>query len=516
MLKSKFKKLFSYILAFTLGANFCCYSQERSVTANSNSHRDIMKKAYEYNPNFGESKIYDIAMLGSHDALSDKINVNSKNDYSTNVPELCGLENLNVVKQVSVNYAKAQADSLDVQLESGVRYIDARITCVDGIFYTKHSLLSGMLEDYLKQLIKFLIDNPGEFVVFDIASYNEYEKTENELAEYMQTVKVRHNNKDYNIYDFINYDTSKDFSQVTYNDVTKNSTSGGLIIVSNVFQSSPKATNKVTNPSLRDFFKYKAKYAHWYNDSSSSSLISKIDDLALSYEKDGSVGLICNQVQTTPDAKSITLSLTGSLLESAKKHNVAVLESPHFNYWLSVMPIMWFDNVTSDYENFNSRINSKILEYNLGLNNTQNSKFKVQKLTDKSQLFDDMKVIIRVPFTSNGFVDSNLNYRDVGSYKSNKFILNDDIKEFWTLKKTGDGWKIMLPDGRYLKRVSADLNITDTRLHATTFTIDIPDNGIAKIYEPVNPKRNMYLDGKKLDLSRYKSNSFEICAVKNL
>ncbi len=504
MLKNRFKKIVSSLLALAFTSNFCCYGQAHLITDYSN-HSDILKRANQGNPNFGNSKIYDIAMLGSHDALSDKITVNSKNDYHTNVPDLCGLEDLNLVKKVSVNYAKAQADSLIIQLESGVRYVDARITCMDGTFYTMHSLLSGKLEDYLKELIIFLIDNPGEFVIFDIASYNDHEKTANELAEYMKTVKVKHSGREYNIYDFINYDTSKDFSEVTYNDVTNNGTSAGIIMVSN--------TNPVTTPELSDFFKRKEKYAHWYNDSSSSSLISKIDDLALSYEKNNYVGLKCNQVQTSPNAKSIALSLNGSLLGDAKKHNVAVLESSHFDYWLSVMPIMWFDNVTSNYNNFNSRINEKMLDYNLNLNNVQNTGFEVKKITNNSQLSDNMKVIFRVPFTGNGFIESSLDYKNIGSYKSNKFVLSDNVRDFWTLKKTGDGWKVMLSNGNYLKRISSNLKTTDTRLHATTFKADISDTGIAKIYEPSKPKRDLYLDGKKLDLSMLKSDNLEICKV---
>lgn len=509
MLKTKFKKIISSLLMFILLSNFFCYAQTKSVI----SHSHVLKTAYQENPAFGNSKIYDIALLGSHDALSDKINANSKNDYNTNVPDLCGLEDVNVVKEVAANYAKAQCDSLYTQLEGGVRYIDARITCVDGTFYTMHSLLSGRLEDYLKELLMFLIENPGEFVVFDIASYNDHEKTQNQLAEYMATVKVKANNREYSIYDFINYDTSKNFADVTYNDVTKNGTAAGIIIVSNTFQSSPTATNKVTNISLRDFFKYKAKYADWYNDPSSSSLISKIDDLVLKYEKSGCVGFKCNQVQTSPNAKSIALSLTGSLLESAKTHNAAVLDNSHFDYWLSVLPVMWFDNVTSNYGNFNSRINEKILNYNLSLNNTKDSQVKPQKLTNSSQLRDNMKFLIRVPFTGDGFVGNSLDYKNVGNYKSNKFVVNDGIKDFWTLIKSGSGWKVLLPNGNYLKRVSGYLKTTASKGSSTTFKIDIPDTGISKIYEPATIKRNMYLDGKTLDLSISKSNKFEICKI---
>ena len=507
MLKSKFKKIFSAALSLIITCSLCCYNQVRSVTTCSN----VLRQARDGNPSFGNSKIYDIGLLGSHDALSDKINEDSPYTSTTSVPQMCGLEDTALVKTISVNYARAQSKSLDEQLLRGVRYVDARIAQLDGVYRTVHSLFGGKLEDYLKELLEFLINNPGEFVVFDIASFG---GDATDLANFMGSIKVNKNGKDYNIYDFIHYDTSKNFADITYNDVTKNGDCAGLVIVANSIHKAPDKEIPISNASLRDYFKYKNKYTYWYNDPSSSSLISKIDDIVKSFDREDCVGFKCNQVNTTPCASSIALELaTGSLIKSAQKHNITVLDDPRFEYWLSVMPCVWFDDVTTDYGDFNNKVNQKILDYNLKLNARKEPKIICEKLTSSSQLSNKTKILIKSPSSCDAFFGDSLNCRNAGNYESGKFVISDDVKDFWTLVKSADGWKIMLSNGSYLKRVSGNLKTTPTNGSATSFRFDISDNGIAKIYEPATIKRNLYLDGSKLDLSVIKSAKFEVYKV---
>lgn len=469
------------------------------VSTASKNHSDVMRRANSGNPNFGNSKVYDIGMLASHDALSDKISSSSIFDYSSNVPELAGLENTKLVKSVAANYARAQSESLSTQLNAGVRYIDARITCMKGTFYTTHSLISAQLEIYLKDLITFLLNNPGEFVVFDINYYSTKEKNATQLAEYMQTVKVRRDGRDYNIYDFINYDTSKDFTQVTYNDVTSNGTKGGLIIL-------PTDLGEVRNSSLSKYFKSKTRINNWYNEADSKSLLAEVDEVV--NKNKNKVGFKCNQLQTTPDAKKIIFSLWGSLLDDAETHNIKAIENSHFDYWISCMPIVWFDNVTCNKNDFNSRVNDKILNYNLSLNKSSLT-LKYNKLTSSSQLKDGMKIMIKEVGGTNGYYGNDYKPGNIGSYVGNQFVMKD--KNMWTLKKSGDSWKIRRPDGYWLYRNwIGDLDTTKKEGSAVTFKFDFTNSGTAKIHYD---KYYMYLTGKRaLDLSKKYSDEFEIYA----
>lgn len=507
-IRKKFRNFLLMLVAFVGIVTLGCYVGIGKA-ANRN-YSDVMRRASKENRNFGNSKVIDIGLLASHDALSDKISKNSQYNSKTSLPDLFGLEKLPIVKSVASNYAKAQSQSLDKQLAAGVRYIDARITKMDGTYYTMHSLLSGKLEDYLKELIEFLINNPGEFVVFDVATLSG-DGNPNDLAQFMSTVKVNKNGVDYNIYNFIHYDTSKNFADVTYNDVTENGKSAGLVIIASSLNKSANAKNVVTDPKFSEFFKYKEKHTHWHNDPSSKRLISKIDGVVKSFERGNYSGFMCNQVQTTPIAKSIVADFgTGSLIKDAKKHNPAVVDHPHFDYWLSVMPCIWFDDVTSTYDDFNDKINEKILRYNVNLNNTVPTSKNYKQITSADQLKNNMRVLVKEAFTGNGFVGNGLGKFTIGEYKANTFAFNNDAQGLWILKKLSKGWKIMLPDGSYLKRVSGKLSTTRKESSSTTFDIKFSNKDTVTFVENSSPKYYISIDGNKLNLSKKSNDSFEL------
>lgn len=470
----------------------------------TNDYSDIMKRANKGNPNFGNSLAYDIAMLGTHDAMSDKINANSEIDYGDDVPDLGVLLKLGFVRSIIANYCRTQSVGLAKQLQAGARYIDLRITCRNGIFYGTHGLVGGKFEGYLKELITFLLDHPGEFVVFNIAQYNRNEgNTVTELAEYMKKITVNRDDKDYSIYDFINYDTSRDFSLITYNDVTENGTKGGVVIVSRCFTNA-----NVDNVFLRDFFKRKASYATWYNKSSSKELLSMVDAQAQKYKDVRAFR--CNGLQTTQDATSIATHLGGSLIKNAESENVGAVNHSHFDYWLSCMPIVCFDEVISTKGDFNKKVNDKILNYNLNLNKGL-EKTKYNKITSESELKDGMKIILKEENGVNGYIGNKFDATQVGKYVVSQFVANDNPDDMWILKKSGDGWKIKMPNGKWLDR-NAFGYLVDTKKEKSgvTFKFDFTDSGTAKIHYD---KYYMYISSRKvLDLSKKYSSEFEIYA----
>lgn len=470
------------------------------TTGAKENYSDVMRKANEQNSAFGDSKVYEIGILGSHDAMSDKITKDSEIDYGDDVPDLGPLIHLGLVRSIIANYCRTQSKGLYEQFKAGVRYVDGRITCKNGVFYTSHGMISDKLENYLRELITFLLDNPGEFIIFHIAQYNKTEgNTENDLAEYMQNVKVTRDGRDYSIYDFINYNTYKDFSDVTYNDVTRNGQKGGLIIVS-------KFQGRVSNPSLSNFFRYRQYYSTWYNKPDHKLLLSMVDDAVQKYK--GVAAFRCNGFHTTQNAKSIALHLGGSLISNAESENIETVNHSHFDYWLSFMPMACFDEVTSTEGDFNAKINEKILNYNLNLNkHVEMSKY--QKIIFASQLEDGMKIMIKEFGGTNGYYGDNYKPGNIGSYVGDQFVMKD--KNMWTLKKSGNGWKIKRTDDKWLCRnLIGDLDTTQKEDSAIEFEFDFSESGTAKIHYD---KYYMYLtDNKVLDISKKHSDEFEIYA----
>lgn len=103
-------------------------------------------------------KVIDIALLGAHDAFSDKINLTSTPD-----PGEDGIVAKKIVnaafKGGLVRLSKAQKSNASQLLKKGVRYFDVRISYTEDGWYTKHALLSAPLRNYLEDIYRFLSEN---------------------------------------------------------------------------------------------------------------------------------------------------------------------------------------------------------------------------------------------------------------------------------------------------------------------------------------------------------------------
>lgn len=138
------------VLVFVLQAPFDFISYEnKSVYQNGNILADTLAE----NSNFGDVPINKIALLGSHDAFSYGINYSSiPNSSEDNFSNSFWAS---LAKGLVSRLSKAQAHDVTTQLNAGVRYFDARITLVNGEYYTSHGVLSVKLKDVLTDIINF-------------------------------------------------------------------------------------------------------------------------------------------------------------------------------------------------------------------------------------------------------------------------------------------------------------------------------------------------------------------------
>lgn len=317
-------------------------------------------------------KVTKIAMLGAHDAFSSDINFSSKSNSNEDgivTSKVFGI----FAKGLVVRMSKAQNATCKELLYSGVRYLDARVSFIDGEYYCVHAYRSGLFKTYLQDTVDFLATHPGEFIIFDIQAFYTPNGANRELPDedyvalfdFIATIK---NSDDKSLLDYVYYDSENDeIDNLYYNDVTNNKTSAGAIILTKssaskyAFDRDGDATDKKTY--------YWTIRSYWHEDNGVSNLLKDIDK-EYNYLKENprdDIFVVNQAIQTgfLTNPKIIRSCLNWSILKMAKDLNKQLVkDETRFKNWLSVMPIFMTDYTTSRYGNFNELANKYILEYN--------------------------------------------------------------------------------------------------------------------------------------------------------
>lgn len=306
------------------------------------------------NPNFGDTPLTKISLLGSHDAMSNDINYfSASNTSEDNFVNNWWIRFL--AKGAIVRYSRAQKDNIYDQLRAGVRYIDARITYVNGNYYNSHGLLSQRFDKNLKLILRFLHENPGEFVLFQICKYYKSTSNDEELYSFMNSIKY----EDKSIFDYINYSSSiTEFKDLTYNNLTDNGTKAGALIFSDECNIAPF-----------NQFNFAHYESHWHNIVDNKLITQKIIERS-EYGKTilGDDYLRVNQAQQTPNGDEIWGALfRWSLLNMAKHHNLEVVKHEKINVILEGLPIYMCDYATCNSNGFNDKIISLMKDRNINL-----------------------------------------------------------------------------------------------------------------------------------------------------
>jgi hypothetical protein len=316
----------------------------------------------------GSSRIVDIAMLGAHDAFSHAITTSSPVDPGEAEDSLLRNETLGkFFDGVFVRLSKAQKSGAASLLEAGVRYFDVRVSYYQDNWYTKHGLISDKLALYLDEIIEFLTDNPGEFVIFDMQHiYFDETVDYGDLFDFLGSHQVAGTS----LLDFIHYDPlALELGDLSYDIVTDNGTKAGLVILAK------------TPASLALPFHYERGNGDtavvnirslWHNTANTETLLTGIREEAAYLDTTVIFEdiLRVNQAQKTgvlSDGELWDTIFGWSLLDMAAKSNSVLIGESDFEDWLEVMPIFMVDFANSKKGDFNILANEKMIAYNNAL-----------------------------------------------------------------------------------------------------------------------------------------------------
>lgn len=305
------------------------------------------------------TRVVDIAMLGAHDAFSDKITTKSKVNPAETEDSFIGNKTfLTFADGIVSRLSRAQVSGADTLLKKGVRYFDARIAFVDNEYYTTHVFLSDKLEIYLKEMIAFLQANPSEFIIFDIQHAYLGDKTFDDLFNYIDSVKVNGRS----LLSFVNYDpTNIGLGALTYGEVISNG--AGAVILAKTEQTEAMRYHYVYKDSIRSY---------WHEKNVKSELIKGIESEYANLTENASEYkdmFRVNQAQLTGTFGGDTIFNTifgWSLIDMANGMNKELIKHENFKNWFKAMPIIMVDY--ADCPSSNEAMNDAVIEYNKGLN----------------------------------------------------------------------------------------------------------------------------------------------------
>lgn len=305
------------------------------------------------------TRVVDIAMLGAHDAFSDKITTKSKGNPAETKDSFIGNKTfLTFADGIVSRLSRAQVSGADTLLKKGVRYFDVRIAFVDNEYYTTHVFLSDKLEIYLKEMIAFLQTNPSEFIIFDIQHAYLGDKTFDDLFNYIDSVKVNGRS----LLSFVNYDpTNIGLGALTYGEVISNG--AGAVILAKTEQDETLRYHYVYKDSIRSY---------WHEKNVKSELIKGIESEYANLTENASEYkdmFRVNQAQLTGTFGGDTIFNTifgWSLIDMANGMNKELIKHENFKNWFKAMPIIMVDY--ADCPSSNEAMNDAVIEYNKGLN----------------------------------------------------------------------------------------------------------------------------------------------------
>lgn len=296
------------------------------------------------------ARIVDVRMLGAHDAFSSKINLLSPSDIHAD-SIMKGFTGI-LLKGFLVRQSKTQTADTEGLLKSGVRYFDIRLTYNEGKWFTKHNFLASDFTDITADIVSFLEEKNGEFLILDFQHINglEYGSDEDydlfiEMLETSGLLAYQH------------YD-SNGLRKISYSEITDDKQTSGIVIIDK-FEKENKATYRY-DTSIR---------SNWPDMDDYEDVLSFLkneSDYINSTEEFASTFRIMQAVTT------MQLSLPGlinsiktwSLIERASDFNARLVQDNEFDSLIDAMPIVMVDYCNTNENNFIDNIMSIIINKN--------------------------------------------------------------------------------------------------------------------------------------------------------
>ncbi len=281
-----------------------------------------------------DDRAVNVTMLGAHDAFSTDINIFSKVDTLSASDIMTGTTGV-LIKGFSVRQSVTQTAAPEELLKNGIRYFDARLSYDGEKWMTTHNYLSTDFTDLVPEIVSFLDDNPGEFLILDFQHIHGVDYTND--SDYNLFIDML---EETGLYDYSYISTTKPLMTVTYGDLTNNGTKSKVIIIDK-FEKSDKET-----------FHYESSIrSNWANSDNFDDVITFLEDEHMSIMASSYSGnFIVMQAVTTMNMSStgiINSFKTWSLIEKAEQFNTYLLEYEQLDMLLTTMPILMVDYANS-------------------------------------------------------------------------------------------------------------------------------------------------------------------------
>ncbi|KAJ3615799.1 hypothetical protein Zmor_008627 [Zophobas morio] len=168
------------------------------VSLNPTMETDVAKDLELWMTNLPQklrtTPIIHLAIPGSHDSTTYGITSKSKIAPDAE-PIYKWLRFLGpIFKKVMVNWSKTQTVTVTLQLQSGIRYFDLRISTKekDDHFYFVHGLYGDEVAKILDEIKEFLETHPKEVVILDCQHFYAFQQSDHERLMYLLTSTFGH------------------------------------------------------------------------------------------------------------------------------------------------------------------------------------------------------------------------------------------------------------------------------------------------------------------------------------
>ena len=150
-----------------------------------------MKELAEEHPSFAEKPLAEIALPGSHDSASHKINGSSQLSPGCEswAKTLSSIVGSSVVQTHYASWTKCQTYDVATQLLNGIRYLDLRVCTVGGELWVCHAQLSVLLSTVLDEVVQFVRSiGTQEIILLDFQQLHDFSReTHTQLCSMVQS-----------------------------------------------------------------------------------------------------------------------------------------------------------------------------------------------------------------------------------------------------------------------------------------------------------------------------------------
>ena len=315
----------------------------------------------------------DIAFLGAHDANTGLAERGGAVETAAS-KTLKRLEPL--VRNYMYRYVRTQMAPIYDQLRYGCRFLHIKVCLQGDEWHTSHSILTGSLKTHVTDILRFLSEHENDGEILSVLFQPIYMGDRSFADFYEDLAKINYNGK--NIFDYVRYRPVDEFhnskgikiGDLRYNDVIGPNNETGVVLFMRRDQHYLPSWD-AKKSAYPYFFDMDTNSIHvWHNMGNVNTLdksIGKTVEMISSTDRYNDI-LRLNQTQPASSYKTVRDAMyslySRSLVKTAKKHNLKLLNRPDFFEMMKAMPVLQVDFVTSSYGDFNRRANLALRKIN--------------------------------------------------------------------------------------------------------------------------------------------------------